>query len=84
LKANAANPGDWEVVGRLLSYEPYGFMVRENDSDFRDFVNMVLVDLIKSGNFYEIYERWLGPQGEVPFPMSGDYKTLLELQSWPY
>jgi len=84
LKAKAANPGDWEVVGRLLSYEPYGFMVRENDSDFRDFVNMVLVDLIKSGKFYEIYERWLGPQGEVPFPMSGDYKTLLELQSWPY
>ena len=84
LKAKAANPEDWEVVGRLLSYEPYGFMVRENDSDFRDFVNMVLVDLIKSGKFYEIYERWLGPQGEVTFPMSGDYKTLLELQSWPY
>jgi len=48
------------------------------------FVNMVLVDLVKSGKFYKIYERWLGPQGEVPFPMSGDYKTLLELQSWPY
>ena len=84
LKAKAPNPGDWEVVGRLLSYEPYGFMVRENDSDFRDFVNMVLIDLIKSGRFYEIYEKWLGPQGKVPFPMSDDYKTLLELQSWPY
>jgi len=84
LKAKAPNPGDWEIIGRLLSYEPYGYMVRENDSDFRDFVNMVLVDLIKSGKFYEIYERWLGSQGEVPFPMSGDYKTLLELQCWPY
>ena len=84
LKAKAANPGDWEIVGRLLSYEPYGYMVRENDSDFRDFVNMVLVDLIKSGKFYEIYEKWLGTQSEVPFPMSDDYKTLLELQCWPY
>jgi len=84
LKAKAPNPGDLEIVGRLLSYEPYGFMVRENDSDFRDFVNVVLVDLIKSGKFYEIYERWLGTQSEVPFPMSDDYKTLLELQSWPY
>ena len=84
LKAKAPNPGNWEIVGRLLSYEPYGYMIRENDSDFRDFVNMVLVDLIKSGKFYEIYERWLGSQGEVPFPMSGDYKALLELQCWPY
>jgi len=58
-------------------------MMRENDSDFRDFINVVLIDLIKSGKFYEIYERWFGPEGEVPFPMSDDYKTLLELQCWP-
>lgn len=83
LKAKAPNPEDWEIAGRLLSYEPYGYMMRENDSDFRDFVNTVLIDLIKSGKFYEIYERWFGPEGEVPFPMSDDYKTLLELQCWP-
>jgi len=83
LKAKAPNPDDWEIVGRLLSYEPYGYMMRENDSDFRDFINVVLIDLIKSGKFYEIYERWFGPEGEVPFPMSDDYKTLLELQCWP-
>jgi len=83
LKAKAPNPEDWEIVGRLLSYEPYGYMMRENDSDFRDFINVVLIDLIKSGKFYEIYERWFGPEGEVPFPMSDDYKTLLELQCWP-
>ena len=81
--AKAPNPEDWEIVGRLLSYEPYGYMMRENDSDFRDFVNVVLIDLIESGKFYEIYERWFGPEGEVPFPMSDDYKTLLELQCWP-
>ena len=83
LMAKAPNPEDWEIAGRLLSYEPYGYMMRENDSDFRDFVNTVLIDLIKSGKFYEIYERWFGPEGEVPFPMSDDYKTLLELQCWP-
>lgn len=83
IMAKAPNPEDWEIVGRLLSYEPYGYMMRENDSDFRDFVNVVLIDLIESGKFYEIYERWFGPEGEVPFPMSDDYKTLLELQCWP-
>ena len=83
LMAKAPNPEDWEIAGRLLSYEPYGYMMRENDSDFRDFVNTVLIDLIKSGKFYEIYERGFGPEGEVPFPMSDDYKTLLELQCWP-
>ena len=83
IRTKAPNPDDWEIVGRLLSYEPYGYMMRENDSDFRDFINVVLIDLIKSGKFYETYERWFGPEGEVPFPMSDDYKTLLELQAWP-
>jgi len=83
VKAKTPNPEEWEIVGRLLSYEPYGYMVRENDSDFRDFLNLVLIDLIKSGKFYEIYDKWFGPEGEVPFPMSDDYKTLLELQCWP-
>lgn len=83
IRSKAPNPEDWEIVGRLLSYEPYGYMMRENDSDFRDFINVVLIDLIKSGKFYEIYNKWFGPEGEVPFPMSDNYKTLLELQAWP-
>ena len=83
LKQKAPNPEDWEIVGRLLTYEPYGFILPENDSNWRDFVNGFLIRLIKSGEFYKIYEKWMGPKGEVPIPMSEEFKTFLKVQSFP-
>jgi polar amino acid transport system substrate-binding protein/glutamate/aspartate transport system substrate-binding protein len=83
LKQKAPNPDNWEIVGRLLTYEPYGFIIIENDSDWRDFVNAFMIHLIKSGEFYKIYDKWMGPNGEVPIPMSTEFKTFLMVQSFP-
>ena len=80
----APNPEKWEVVGRLLTYDPYAFIVPENDSGFRDLVNFTLIELINSGKFFELYDKWMGPKGEVPIPMTEEYKTLLKLQAWPW
>lgn len=82
-KKKAPNPDDWEIVGQYLSYEPYGFIMPSNDSKWRDFVNTFLIRLIKSGEFYRLYDRWMGPAGEVPMPMSEDYKTYLKVISIP-
>ena len=83
LKQKAPNSDNWEIVGRLLTYEPYGFIIIENDSDWRDFVNAFMIHLIKSGEFYKIYDKWMGPNGEVPIPMSTEFKTFLMVQSFP-
>lgn len=83
MRQAAPTPGDWEVVGRLLTYDPYAYIVPEGDSDWRDFVNTFLIHLIKSGEFYEIYDKWMGPNGKVPLPISDEYRTLLTLQAWP-
>ncbi len=84
LKAGAPHPSRWKVTGRLLTHVYYGLMIRENDSNFRDFVNFSLIELIKSGKFMEIYERWRGSEGVVPLPMNYETQLLLRLQSWPY
>jgi ABC-type amino acid transport substrate-binding protein len=84
MKMKAPDPDRWEVRGRLLTYDPYAFIVPENDSDFRDLVNFTLIELITSGKFYEYYDKWMGPNGEVPIPMTDEYKTLLKLQCWPW
>jgi polar amino acid transport system substrate-binding protein/glutamate/aspartate transport system substrate-binding protein len=39
--------------------------------------------MIKSGRFEEIYNKWFGPDGEVPLPMSNEYKVLLKALSYP-
>jgi polar amino acid transport system substrate-binding protein/glutamate/aspartate transport system substrate-binding protein len=83
LKKKALHPENWTIVGRFLSYEPYGFIVSSNDSKWRDFVNAFLVHLIKSGEFYKLYDKWMGPEGEVSMPMSEDYKTYLRVISLP-
>ncbi len=76
-------PHDWNVVGQFLTYEPYGFIVPSNDSKWRDFVNASLIRLIKSGEFYTIYDRWMGPSGVVPMPMTEEYKMFLNIISFP-
>lgn len=83
MKAKAQNPDDWKIVGRYLTYEPYGIILPEDQGEWRDFVNAALIRMIKSGRFEKIYDKWFGPNGEVPLPMSDEYKTLLKALSYP-
>ncbi len=83
LKAKAPNPGDWEIVGDFYSYEPYGMALRKNESDFRHLVNVGLMEAIESGKYFELYEKWFGPKGEVPYPLTPDNKRFMELQVVP-
>src|SRR5512145_141617 len=46
LKAKAPKPEEWAIVGEFFSYEPYGMAMRKNDSDFRQIVNVALMDAI--------------------------------------
>jgi polar amino acid transport system substrate-binding protein/glutamate/aspartate transport system substrate-binding protein len=83
LKAKAPKPDDWAVVGEFFSYEPYGMAMRKNESDFRQIVNVGLMDAIASGLYFEIYDKWFGAKGEVPYPLSADTKRFLQMQVVP-
>jgi polar amino acid transport system substrate-binding protein/glutamate/aspartate transport system substrate-binding protein len=83
MKAKAPNPDEFEVVGEFITYDPYAYIVRENDSKFRDFINIEIIKMIKDGRFFQIYDKWLGPKGTVPYPISDEFRTLLKLQAWP-
>ena len=83
LKAKAANPAQWEIVGDFFSYEPYGMAMRKNDADFRNVVNNGLMDGIESGKYFEIYDKWFGPKGELPYPMSAGVRTFMLYQAVP-
>jgi ABC-type amino acid transport substrate-binding protein len=83
LKAKAPNPGDWEIAGDFYSYEPYGMAMRKNDSDFRNVVNNGLMETIESGKYFELYAKWFGPKGEVPYPLTPETKRFMELQVVP-
>ncbi len=52
------------LVDELFSYEPYGFMVRRNDADFRLVANRTLAGLYRSGEVLKIFQRWFGKLGD--------------------
>jgi len=76
-------PGDWRTTDFAIAYEPYGYLLREGNSDFRDFLNNTILSTIKSGKFYELYDKWMGPKGQTPIPMSQAYKDYLQLIVYP-
>ena len=83
LKAKAPNPAEWRVVGDFYSYEPFGMAMRKNDSDFRAVVNNALMEAIEGGEYFKLYDKWFGPKGELPYPMTDDVKSFLMYQVVP-
>jgi ABC-type amino acid transport substrate-binding protein len=83
LIGKAPNPGDWVIAGSFYTYEPYGMAMRKNESDFRNLVNNGLMEAIESGKYFELYEKWFGPKGEVPYPLTAENKRFLILQVVP-
>ncbi|MDP2604499.1 MAG: transporter substrate-binding domain-containing protein [Deltaproteobacteria bacterium] len=83
LRAKAPKPDEWAVVGEFFSYEPYGMALRKGDSDFRQIVNIGLMESIESGRYFEIYDKWFGPKGEVPYPLAPETKRFLQMQVVP-
>lgn len=74
------NPGDYQVVGEFLSYDPYAIMVPQNDSEFRLVVNKTLAGLFRSGEINDIYDKWFEPMG---VPMSSALQDSIRLHSLP-
>jgi ABC-type amino acid transport substrate-binding protein len=70
-------------VGGLITYDPSAYILRENDSNFRDFINAQLIAMIKDGRYDQLYTKWFGPQGTVPYPMTDEARILMKLQAWP-
>jgi ABC-type amino acid transport substrate-binding protein len=52
------------LVSDDLSYEPYGFMVRCDDSAFRLVANRALARIYRSGAIGAIYAKWFGAIGK--------------------
>jgi ABC-type amino acid transport substrate-binding protein len=83
VRMKAPDPENWKCVDFAVAYEPYGWMMREGNSDIRDFINNTIIHAVKTGKFFELYDKWMGPKGVVPIPMSQAYRTYLEMICWP-
>jgi glutamate/aspartate transport system substrate-binding protein len=82
-KAKAKKPDDWVIVGKAMSEEAYGCMMRKGDPAFKKIVDTAIAKAMSSGEAARIYARWfqtaIPPKGlNLNWPMSDDVQALFK------
>jgi len=82
LAAQSRNPKDYEISKDALSVEPYGIMLRKDDTAFKKVVDAAMVKIYTSGEINKIYEKWfqkpIPPKGlNLNIPMSASLKKVV-------
>lgn len=67
LRAVAAKPDDFVVVGKPLTIEPYAIMLPKDEPAFKALVGDEIRRLIRTGEIYQLYTKWF----ERPVPPKG-------------
>jgi len=78
LAAGAKDPKSLRLSGALYSYEPYAFMVRQNDAAFRLVADRTLALIFQSDDIVRIYDRWFGQWQADPPPL---LRALYDIES---
>jgi ABC-type amino acid transport substrate-binding protein len=69
LRANAAQPSRFEIVGAPLTVEPYGIMISKDDAEYKKIIDTELSKLILDGEVDKLYDKWfmrpIPPKGVV-------------------
>lgn len=58
LIALSGSPGEYKILDERLREEPYGFMYRKDDPQFKALVDETLASVMKSGEIHELYAKW--------------------------
>ncbi len=73
----AAGDPELELIPGGHNPVQFGIGLPENDSKWRDAVNIALQELWKDGTYHKIYETWFGPGADIELPLGG------EMEIWP-
>ena len=76
----AADPKKYSLSRELFSFEPYAFVVRRDDSEFRLVANRAIAQIYRSGQIEQLYGRWFGQAGIKPSPV---LSAMYALQALP-
>lgn len=74
--ANVAN--DYTMTRSALSFEPYAFMMKRGDTEFRLAADRALASLFRTARIRRIYQNWFGRYGE---PLSPIVEAMYQFQA---
>jgi len=78
-RANAKSPADFKLLDKSYPSDPYALMIRKNDPQFKALVDEALAQLMRAGEFEQLYIQWfqrpIPPKGvNMDLPMSDALK----------
>ena len=76
----SGNPKDYVLSEDLFSFEPYAFMIRRGDSDFRLMANRSLAQIYRTEQYQPLFNKWFGSVGVRASPVLA---AMYKLQSLP-
>ena len=86
LISKAKNPADFAVVGRYLSVEPYGIMLRKGEPAFERVVDRTLNEMFQSGEARRLYAKWFSTS-DLTVPMNQYLREAFQVPNtypaWP-
>jgi glutamate/aspartate transport system substrate-binding protein len=86
LISKSGKPDDFAVVGRYLSVEPYGIMLRRDEPAFEKLVNRALNEMFQSGEARKLYAKWFATR-DLTVPMNQYLKEAFQVPNtfpaWP-
>jgi ABC-type amino acid transport substrate-binding protein len=79
LALSSDNPGEFQILPNLFSFEPFALALRRNDADLKLAADRALSRLYRSKNILKIYEKWFG---QFAKPTSA-YRAMIMLNATP-
>lgn len=76
----ADDPSVYRLAPDVFSFEPYGFMVRKDDAEFRLVADRALAQYYRSLRVQRLYHQWFGRFG---IPQSPVLKAMYQFQGLP-
>ncbi|HRN77584.1 transporter substrate-binding domain-containing protein, partial [Ottowia sp.] len=56
--SRSRNPGDYKIVGEVLSVEPIACMLRKDDPKMKEAIDNSIKRQIKDGSLAKLYDKW--------------------------
>jgi len=72
----APDPRVYKVSRDMFSYEPYAFVVRLDDADFRLVADRALAQIYRTGQIEQVFAKSFGKVGMRPSPVLVALYTL--------
>jgi len=76
--SKAPDKDKYEIPNIRISDEPYGLGLRKGDTNLLKFVNATLLEMEKSGEAKQIFDKWFGPKGKAFSMNRGDFKIVAD------